>query len=97
LRRHVTHRAHHHARICIDTTSGNIGLRLVAIKLRELRQTKVENLYAAIVSDEDVVGFQIAMDDSLLVCCCQTVGDLERVVDCASLAQLSATDALSQR
>jgi hypothetical protein len=54
---------------------------LVAVGLRELRQTEVQNLYSAVVSDEDVVRFQIAMNYSLLVCGSEPMSDLQSVID----------------
>ena len=68
----------------------------MAVGLRELRQTKIENLHSSVVGDKDVVGFEIAMDDSFLVCCRQTVCDLQCVINSASLAQGSTANSLAK-
>ena len=82
LGRHVADRAEHHARrrssacrcvaMLLAPADGRVGLR-------ELRETEVENLHAAVVRDEDVLRLQIAMDDALLVRGGEAVRDLHRV------------------
>src|SRR4029450_1343565 len=94
---HVPNSSHYHTGICIHASSRNIRLNLISIKLSQLCQTKVENLHATVIRDEDVVGFEIAMDDSLLVCCGETVGYLQCVIDCPPLAQRTTTDSFAQR
>ena len=49
--------------------------------LRALRQAEVEDLDVAIRQDEQVVGFQVPMDDALLVGRGDSPGDLERVAE----------------
>src|SRR5262249_31517601 len=94
--RHVSDCSHHNTRIRIDAPCWNICLRLIAVGLRQLGETKVENLYAAIISNEDVVGFEIAMDDSLVVRCRESVGDLQRVINSVPLAQGSSTNSFAK-
>src|SRR5437899_2036114 len=90
LRRHVAYCAHNDARIGIDTSRGNVCLRLTAVRLSEFRNAEVENFYAAIIGDEDVVGFQIAMNDSFLMCGGKPVRDLARVLNHSALRQRRA-------
>src|SRR5687767_2722989 len=56
----------------------------------QLGQTEVENLDAAVAADEDVLWFQIAMDDALFVGSSECVGDLPRVIDGLPLRQRRA-------
>src|SRR4029434_9113871 len=65
--RHVSYGAHCHSGISIDSARGDLGLWLVAISLRQLCQTKIEYLHSAIFSDEDIVGLQVAMDNSFVM------------------------------
>jgi hypothetical protein len=51
------------------------------VERRHPRETEIENLDAAIPRDEDVVGFEIAMSNALLVCRGEAVRDLDRVLD----------------
>jgi hypothetical protein len=69
FRRHVSNSSHDHARIGIKASCWDVCLRLIAIQLRELRETKVENLYSSVVRDEDVVRFEIAVNDSFFMGC----------------------------
>src|SRR6266496_3656745 len=85
--RYVANCSHHHTRIRVDAPCWDICLRLNAIQLSQLCQTKVENLYAAISSNEDVVGFEIAVNNSFVMCGCQAIGDLQCVIYSAPLAQ----------
>ena len=56
-----------------------------ARRFHRLRQTEVEHLHRAVFANLDVRGFQVAMDDPLLVCGFERVGNLlgngERFVD----------------
>src|SRR5215813_3445503 len=83
--RHVANRTYDHAGICIDSASGNFTLRFIPIRLRQLRQSEVKNLYAAIFSYEDVVRFEVAMDDAFLVRSCKTLGNLACTINYATL------------
>src|SRR5262249_41485902 len=62
---------------------GRLRHRWAALKggpywIRELGQTEVEDFHRPVVSNFDVRGLQIAMDDSLFVRCFQRVSDLAR-------------------
>jgi hypothetical protein len=46
--------------------------------------------HATIVSDEDVVGFEIAMDDPLFVRGCESVCDLQCVINSGAIQTLVA-------
>ncbi len=48
--------------------------------IRQLRQTKVENLGFAPMSDENVRRLDVTMDDAFFVSCGQPVRDLNRKV-----------------
>ncbi len=96
--RHVTDGAHDFARISINTTRRNTRLREIGVAgARKLGQTKVENLDATIVCDEQIVRLEIAMDYALLMRGRQAMSDLKRVIDRFSLRQGCAADSLSQR
>jgi hypothetical protein len=45
------------------------------------RETEVENLHATVGGDEDVLGFQVAMDNPLVMSRRQPVGDRRREID----------------
>jgi hypothetical protein len=45
-----------------------------------LGQAKIENLRAVVARDEDVVGLQVAMDDSLFVRGRKSFGDFQGVL-----------------
>ena len=66
LGRHVADRAEHHARQgvgrCRRQGRCDSDRRL---RLRQLGQTEVQNLHAAVVGDEHVLRFEIAVDDAL--------------------------------
>src|SRR5437899_5775549 len=96
FRRHVSDCAHYYTRISIDTASWYISLRLAAVGLRQLGYSEVENLNAAIFGDEDVVGLQIAMNNSLFVSGGQAVRNLTSVVGHAALGQRGAAHSLTQ-
>src|SRR6266498_2915008 len=88
LRRHVANGPHHRAGIGVDFSRGDVGLCFVLIGgLDELGQSKVENLYSVVFSNEQIVGFQIAMNNSLLVRGRETMRDLERIFDSFALWQ----------
>ena len=74
--RHVADRSQYHAWISVDAASWYFSLRLAAVRLCEFRNAEVENLYATIFGDEDVVGLEIAMNDSFLVSRVERLRDL---------------------
>ena len=82
LGRHVADGAEHDAgsvpRVC-----GRAGLvdGRDRVRLRQLGQAEVEDLHAAVVGDEEVLGLEVAMDDAVVVRGGEAVGDLDGVVD----------------
>src|SRR5262249_4229961 len=97
LRRHVTDRAHYFAGIGIDSARGNAGLGKVAISgARELGQPKVEDLHAPVVGDEQIIRFEIAMDDPLFMSCGQAMNYLQGIIDSLALWHDGAAHALAQ-
>src|SRR6266852_2901240 len=87
FRRHVPYRAHHDTGASVDASRRYVCLGFGAFNLRQLGYSKVENLYAAIFRDENVVGFQVTMHDSFLMRGGKTAGDLARVVYRSTLCQ----------
>src|SRR2546421_10937478 len=81
LGRHVTDRAHHRAWI------GNLFPRIdfrtgtLVAQWPQLRQTKIENLHAAVSSDEKILGFEIAMSDPSFMRRGETLSNLLRIVE----------------
>jgi hypothetical protein len=78
LRRHVPNRPEDRPRFCPARDRRGIVRgehNLLA------RQAEVEDLDAAVSSDEQVVGFEIAMDDASFVRGAEAVGDLNGVID----------------
>ena len=69
---------------------------LALLRVRQLRQAEVEDLHAAVVRDEDVLGLEVAVDDPLLVRGGEAVGDLERVVDRAARREPAAREDRAQ-
>jgi len=95
LGRHVTCRPHDDARRrVLGGESDFVGsaVRIRARLLYQLRQTEIEDLDAAVFSDENVLGFQVAVDDSLFVRGRQSVRDLDSVVDGLALRQSAAIE-----
>src|SRR6266496_125528 len=80
LGRQVTNGAHH--RPWISNLLPGIEFRtdtLVAL-WPQLRQTKVEDLHAAVIGDEEIFGLQIAMGDPSFMRRCETLSNLLSVV-----------------
>ncbi len=81
LGRHVAESPHDHARLRRGRRGRQVGLRTDgAVGLRQLRETEVEDLDAAVFGDEQVFGFQVAVHDPLFVRRRQAARDLDRVV-----------------
>ncbi len=97
FRRHVAHRAHDRAGIGIHLSCWHFSLRRSVGRGGELGQTKIKNLHAAIVGDEDVVGFDVSMNDTFLVRRGEAFGDLQCVVSRFALRQRAAGHPLAQR
>src|SRR2546421_5898406 len=95
FRRHVPDRPHYDTWVSINTSGRNVCLGLTAIGLREFSYSEVENLHAPIFGDEEVVGLQIAMNDSFLMRGGETVRDLTSVVGHAALGQRAAAHSLA--
>ena len=89
LRRHVARRAHDHSRRCVRTGEGDF-VRISAWALRQLRQSKIEDLDAPIFRDENIFGLQVAVDDPFFVRRRESVGDLHSVLDRLTLRQGAA-------
>ncbi len=97
LRRHVAERPEHDSRLRAARRrrqSRRLGPRL---GVRELGQAEIEDLDAPIVCHEQVLGFQIPMDDPFLVRRGQSVRDLERVVDRLPRRELRSGERRAQR
>jgi hypothetical protein len=96
LRRHVTRRAHDHARRCLLDAGECHFVCIRACSLRQLRQTKIEDLDATVFGDEDIFWFEVAVDDSPLVRRCQPVRDLHSILDRLALGQRAAIERVAQ-
>ena len=68
-----------------------------SVDLRELGEAEVEDLDAARVRDEEVLGLQIPVDDPLVVRGGEAVRDLQRVVNDLALRELAARERQAQR
>src|SRR5664280_1876297 len=97
LGRHVSHRPHDRPRLCM--TGGSRRARLLAWgnRLHPLRQAKVEDLDVAVLAYEQVLGLQVPMDDSLLVCGGEALGDLEGAVQGLLLRDRSGVELAAHR
>ena len=62
---------------------GNVCLRHIGSGHRpgEFRDSEIENLYVIGFGDEDVLGFQIAMNNSFIVRGSQSMRQLNRVIN----------------
>ena len=63
----------------------------------QLGEAEVQDLDAAVVRDEEVLGLQIPVDDALVVRGGEAVRDLHRVVDRLALGELPAREHRPQR
>src|SRR6202022_1433465 len=92
LGRHVPDRAHHRAQI------GNLFPRIdfrtytLVAQRPQLRQTKVENLHAAISSDEKIFRLEIAMSDPSFVSCGQTLSNLLAIIERLALRKRTVVE-----
>ncbi len=79
---HVTHGPEHDTRF---RACGRGKVRVpgggALLHVRQLRETEVEDLDPAFVRDENVLGLQVPVHDSLVVRCGEAVRNLDRVVD----------------
>src|SRR5262249_23130939 len=85
FRRHVAGSPHHGSRISMDASSGDFSLRYVACWLEKLGKTKIQNLHPVVIGYKEIVGFEVAMDDSFFVRRCESVSNLHRVIHCFAL------------
>ncbi len=77
---------------------GGRGMRVVGGRQRELpRQAEVEDLDAPVGGHEEVLGFQVPMDDSPLVRRCESEGDLPRDLERLALRKRAFLETLSKR
>src|SRR5437016_1819465 len=96
LRRHIAGRAHDHAGIGSRGLSRRVAVA-VLLGLHQLRETKVENLDAAVFGDEEVLRLEIAVNDALVVRGGQSMGDLDAVVDGFANRERAALQRMTQR
>ena len=92
--RHVGRRSHHDAGP--GAPDRHRRFRRVGVGT-QLGQTEVQNLDVAVAGDEDVLGFDVAMDDALVVRSGQTAGDLTRVRQGGAPGQRAALHRVAQR
>jgi hypothetical protein len=64
---------------------------------RKFREAEVENLDAAVRAKENVLGLQVAMDDALVVCGGEAVGELGAVVDGAACGNGAGVEFFAER
>ena len=96
LRRHVAHRAHHHSRFRPLGERQRAVLR-TGLRLRQLRQSEVQNLHPPVLGDEQVLRFQIAMDNAFLMRRGQPARNLHSVINRLAHRQTAPLDLLPQR
>lgn len=96
LRGHVADGAHDHAGLGA-AGHGCPGVLGLFRTLRQLRQAEIENLDAAIAGDEEIFRLEVAMDDGLFVCGCESTGDLHALVDGFPNRQGTGPQQLTQR
>src|SRR6266700_4748312 len=96
LRRHVADCAHHRARI------GNLSPRIdfrtdaLASEWPQLRQTKIENLHAAVSGYEEIFSLEIAMRDPSFMRRSQTLSDLLGAIERLALGKRAVAELLTQ-
>ena len=90
LGRHVAERAQHDARLRAGGGGRKVGRLGALFLVRQLGEAEVEDLDAAVLRDEEVLGLQVPVDDALLVRGRQAVGDLEGVVHGLARRELAA-------
>ena len=66
------------------------------VGLRQFGEAEVENFYAAIFGDEQILGLEVAMDDAFFVGGGESVRDLHGVVESFAQGQRSAAQAVAQ-
>src|SRR6185295_13732110 len=71
--------------------------RSALVSLSEFGESEVEDLHVAFGTDDDVLGFDVAMDDAGVVCGSETVGNLDRDVEYVAELHRLVAHALAQR
>ena len=97
LGRHVAERSQDHAGLGRRGRGREVRAGALLLGVRQLRQAEVEDLHAAVVGDEEVLGLQVPVDDPLLVRGGEAVDDLERVVDRAARRDPAAREHRAKR
>src|SRR6267378_6328496 len=96
LRRHVTDRAHHRAGIGNLFSGIDFRTDTLVAQWPQLRQTEIENLHAAIGSDEEIFGLQITMSDPSFMRRGQTLSNLLGIVERLALGKRAVVELLTQ-
>src|SRR5437660_9072587 len=97
LRRHVAHRSNHRAGISVYFARGYVGLRdTFSRRLDQFRDPEIKNFDAVVFRDEEVVRFQIAMNDAFLMRRREPVRHLNRVIDRFALRDWAMVKAILQ-
>src|ERR1017187_3615795 len=73
------------------------GIRRRSRRANQFRQTEVQDLHAAVARQEDVLRFQVAMDNAFGVSGAQTASNTYGVVEARALPQRSVLKAVAQR
>ena len=98
LGRHIAERSHDDAGLGSCRRRRQVRLRTrAALGLSQLCQTEVEDLDSPVFGDEEVLGLQIPMHDSLLVRGSEPVRDLQSEVDRLARGKGAASEAGAQR
>src|SRR4029077_1364874 len=92
FRRHVTGSSQHFSGGGMGTRArAAIGLSFCSTgRLRQLGQSEIENLDAAVARDENIFGLKVAVNDSFVVSGSESLSDLHSIFDCFSLRQGAA-------
>src|SRR5207253_7195805 len=86
-----------------DVCSSDLGNLFSSIDFRtdtlvaqwpQLRQTKIENLHAAVRSDKKIFGLEIAMSDPTFMRRCQTLSNLLRIVERLEIGRASCRESV---
>src|SRR6266699_836996 len=80
FRRHVPDGSEDSARLCLRTGFAGSAFWPKLVRRRQLGQTEVENLQLSILGDEQILRFQIAMNDVRIVGGGQTACRLDGVI-----------------
>src|SRR5262245_47038977 len=96
LRRHVTDRAHDHARIGEAFLGRRVLVYAAKLLRSEFRQTEIEDLHPPVVRDKQVFRLEVAMDDAFGMRGGQPFGNLPRVINRLSLSDWALLYQLAQ-